>query len=104
MKKLNQNTVKESGLNAESIPSKQEEEITIMIKYCLVIIWDDVEPGLMGPYETPEERDEAAREFRETKGEEHGIYPLTITGNVKKIEINSYSGGDFVVFAFKEEE
>ena len=64
------------------------------MKYYLVFVEYDVEPALIGPYDYPSERDEAARSIRRTEGKEHGYYPLTVTGDAR-LEIGSYSGAFF---------
>lgn len=65
------------------------------MRYYILFVWRDVEPSLHGPYDTPDDRDAAARQLREEEGDEHGIYPLDATGQV---EVDCYSG------AFFEEE
>lgn len=63
------------------------------MNYHLLIIWDDVEPELRGPFEDRDTRDQAAVDFREAEGPEHGLYRVNM--NHGKIEINSYVGNDF---------
>lgn len=45
----------------------------------LLIIWNDVEPEVFGPYATTGERDDAARRMREQNGDKHGIFPLDLS-------------------------
>lgn len=42
----------------------------------LIFIWGDVEPAIIGPFSTPEERDREALKIRTTKGDRYGIYML----------------------------
>lgn len=66
----------------------------------LVVVYDDVEPTIHGPYATGEEQDRAAKELMNEpvyiEAFEGGIYPLTITSRGKAtVEIDSYPGGYF---------
>lgn len=65
------------------------------MNYYLIAVWGDVEPEILGPFTTTEERDMEATRFRNEEGDEHGLYPLDIRGNVEVIEISAYSGGFF---------
>lgn len=62
------------------------------MKNYLLVIWGDVEPKLLGPFDTPEERDQKAREIRKEEGDNHGIYALQAEG---KVEVDAYSGAFF---------
>jgi hypothetical protein len=72
-------------------------EAEIKYDYYIIFIWGDVDPALMGPYKTEEERDRIAREIRKEEGEEHGIYQLDVDKGTE-VGLYSYSG------AFFEEE
>jgi hypothetical protein len=61
-------------------------------KRFLLVVWGDVEPELLGPFKTQEERDRKAREIRTDEGDEHGLFPIDAAG---KVEVGSYSGGFF---------
>ena len=65
------------------------------LKKYLLFIYDDIEPEIMGPYDTDEDRDRVAKELREAHGNKHGIYKLD---GVHETNIETYSG------AFFEEE
>jgi hypothetical protein len=59
-------------------------------KYYLLVIWNDVEPELLGPYDTVEAMDTEAREIRKQDGEKrHGLFPVEATG---RVSIGGYSG------------
>ena len=67
-----------------------------MKNYYLIMVWDDVEPELFGPFPTHIERDAKAQEIREEDGSEHGLFPLDIVAEeLTEIEIGAYSGGFF---------
>lgn len=61
--------------------------------YYLLAVWGDVDPEIHGPYDTPEERDEAAGELRDSQ--DGGLYPITIMGDVQDVEVVAYAGGFF---------
>jgi hypothetical protein len=62
--------------------------------YYLLFVWEDVEPELIGPFDTIEERDSEAQKYRREHGEQHGYYPLeVITGC--KVEVGCFSGSFF---------
>ena len=46
--------------------------------YYLLFIWEDVEPALIGPFDTIEERDSEAQKYRKEQGEQHGYFPLQV--------------------------
>jgi hypothetical protein len=60
----------------------------------LLLVWNDVEPDIAGPYQTPEHRDTQARLFREEYGEDTGIYMLDIDNQGNPYS-GAYSGGFF---------
>jgi len=62
-----------------------------MNKY-LLIIWDDVEPGIIGPYKNEGVRNKTARNFRKINGPDHGIYQLDVVGTPS---IEAYSNEFF---------
>lgn len=62
------------------------------MKYYLLILWNDVEPELFGPFDTHEDRDTKAHEMRRKHGNENGYYRLQSESN---IEVDCYSGGEF---------
>ena len=61
-------------------------------KHYLLVMWGDVEPGLMGPFASEKARDRKAREIRKVNGDDDGLYPLEATG---KVAVGSYSGAFF---------
>ena len=61
--------------------------------YYLVIVWDDVEPELAGPFESEEDRDAHALSIRDKEGPEHGIYPLDLSDD--QPVIGAYPGAFF---------
>ena len=65
-------------------------------EYYLLFVWGDVEPKLIGPFQTPDERDKAALEKHKVEGEENGYYKLDMNGIVPEVDVYS---GDF----FEEE-
>ena len=62
-------------------------------QYFLLIVWEDIEPDLMGPFQTEEERDANAKEMKATFGDENGIFFLDLSGSVPSV--GAYSGGFF---------
>jgi len=50
------------------------------MKLYLLVIWDDIEPEVMGPYATTDDRLKRARDFREEEGDKHGVFRLDIEG------------------------
>ncbi len=48
------------------------------MKHYLFVTEDDVEPEIQGPFGSAEERDAAARAFRNEHGSDHGLFPLDI--------------------------
>jgi len=64
-----------------------------MTTYWLIFVWGDVEPELHGPFPTELERDNFAKYVRETEGNRHGFYPMTVTDGIP--DVRSYSGAFF---------
>jgi len=58
------------------------------MKFYLLFIWNDIEPDLLGPFETIEERNEKAKELYEENGNECGYFPIE---SDSKIFVSSYS-------------
>lgn len=65
------------------------------MKFYLIMVWGDVEPELMGPFSSPDARDDEARLLRDEHGDENGIYMLTIDKDKPDPEIEAYCGGFF---------
>jgi len=51
------------------------------VKRYLVIVWNDIEPELRGPYRSEAKRLEAAQSLHRKEGEEHCIFALDIEKN-----------------------
>lgn len=62
-------------------------------RHFLLVVWDDVEPEIMGPFPSEEARDEKARDLRHKEGPDHGIYPLSVTEEGMPL-VGAYAGGD----------
>ncbi len=62
-----------------------------MIEYYLVVVYNDIEPSLHGPFKSELWRDIEARRLRKSRGDEDGIYPMDIRDG--KPDIYTYSGG-----------
>jgi hypothetical protein len=62
------------------------------MKHYLLIVWGDLDPEIMGPFDTVEFRDRRAREIRKARGDKDGIYTLSAAG---KVEVDSYAGSFF---------
>lgn len=60
--------------------------------YYVLFIWNDIEPELIGPFDTEEERNRAALEKREAEGDSHGYFMLN---SPARVEISPYGGGFF---------
>ena len=65
------------------------------MNYYLVFIYDDTDPGIMGPYPSKAVRDDKAFDLRGEFGKNHGIYTLDIDASGKPT-IDAYSGGFFM--------
>jgi hypothetical protein len=57
----------------------------------LLVMWGDVEPQLIGPFDTDEARLEAARKHRREQSDEDGLYMLDAVGPVS---VWPFTGGD----------
>lgn len=70
-----------------------------MRNHYLLVVWNDVEPEILGPFKSAEERDRKAPEIRfdEPDGDDVGIYPLDIKaeGIPEEVAVGAYSGGFF---------
>jgi hypothetical protein len=59
----------------------------------LFVTLNDIEPEILGPFNTESERDKAAGIYRNTEGIESGIFRLDIDEKGKP-NTDSYSGGE----------
>jgi hypothetical protein len=62
------------------------------MKYYVLMIWEDVELELHGPFNTRAERDNEARRLRKEHGEYHGYYRLQSEGD---IDVDCFFGWEF---------
>ena len=62
--------------------------------YYILFIYENVEPELIGPYVSANERDEEAKEKRYQEGEEHGVFKLSVDLDFD-VEVSTYPGGFF---------
>jgi hypothetical protein len=69
-------------------------------KYWLIVVYGDLEPGLVGPYRTEAKRDKEAFTLQK-ESDENGVYWMDTAKN-KAPDIGSYSGG-FMSMGEKEE-
>ena len=68
-------------------------------QFHLVVVYGDVDPLIMGPFEDEESRDQRAIQLKRQHGDDHGIYMLDWkVGDDGGIvpEIYEYSAGFFV--------
>ena len=78
-----------------SIAAHSAERRTVDTFYYLLTVEGDVEPEVQGPFDNSEERDRAAKSYRE-EGFEGGLYPLDVRSPTEPIlEVGAYSGGFF---------
>lgn len=63
-----------------------------MKRYLLVVV-GDVEPELMGPYKSDALRLQAARTWRQEKGDEDGIFRIDV-GPYSSLNVRSFSGAE----------
>lgn len=62
----------------------------VKVKPYLLVVWNDIEPEIIGPFSSEESRLEAARDVRSKDSEKrHGIYCLEGEGHV---EVDSFAG------------
>jgi hypothetical protein len=64
-------------------------------KYWVLIVWNDIEPELHGPYENEDERDSHAKELKKEHGNDHGIFPLDVNDEGLP-EVGAYPAGFFM--------
>ena len=81
--------MKNPGLTLQEEQRKEQE-----MKYYLIMVWGDVEPGTYGPYPTEEKREEAAKELRREHGDKHGIYAADVEDN-GELTVYTFSGAFF---------
>ncbi len=62
------------------------------MKYYVLFVWNDIEPELIGPFDTEEERNQAALEKKRAEGDSHGYFMLN---SPARVEISPYGGGFF---------
>lgn len=64
------------------------------MKPYLLIVWNDIEPEIKGPFADEDERVNFAKGFRETDPEkDHGLYKVDASG---RVEIDTFSGDEAV--------
>lgn len=61
-------------------------------QHYLLFVWGSVEPEVLGPYATEEERTEAARALA---SDEHGIFRLDASGPV---EVDTFGASEIGLF------
>ena len=66
------------------------------VYFYLLLIEDDTDPDVQGPFVTENERNEAAREYR-AEGFDGGIFPIDITSGEEPVLVTTeaFSGGFF---------
>ena len=64
------------------------------MKYYVLVIWQDIEPTVCGPYSTEEERDQHAKAFRKNGGDKHGYYRMDCEADCAPI-VQAYPGSFF---------
>lgn len=64
--------------------------------YYVLVVWEDVEPELFGPYLSEKDRDSKALDLKEEHGDDHGIYWLNASDGLEPGEVGAYSGGFFI--------
>lgn len=47
--------------------------------YYLIFLWNLVDPQIVGPFKTAEERDEEAIKYQKEHGDTHGYFTLDVT-------------------------
>ena len=61
------------------------------MKFYLLVVWNDIEPEILGPFASEESRLAAARNIRrEDPNKDHGVYRLEAEGNVV---VGEFTGG-----------
>ena len=66
-----------------------------MVQFYLLVVVGDVEPELRGPFDTEEERDGVAFDYRRDNGDEDGLFPLDILPDCTP-RVGSYTNGFFM--------
>lgn len=66
-----------------------------MMNYYVLFIEGDVTPYLHGPYSTDKERNDKARELKRKRGDEHGIFPMSVNHETEEVYVGWYNGGFF---------
>jgi hypothetical protein len=64
-------------------------------KYYLIMVWQDIEPELHGPFRSVGMRNNHAKALRREHGKDHGLFPLNITAK-GLAKVGSYTGGFFM--------
>lgn len=64
-------------------------------RHYVLMVMDDIEPELRGPYRSAGKRDRRARELKRRHGDEHGLFRLDVTA-LGVPEVTAYSGGFFM--------
>ena len=64
------------------------------VKKYLLVVWGDVEPEILGPYDDEESRGARAIEIRREHGDGHGIFRLSAEA-IGAIEVSAFSNGFF---------
>jgi hypothetical protein len=64
------------------------------MKHYLFITWGDIDPEILGPFESEDTRDDRAKELKKEHGDENGIFMLDVEDNGMP-SANAYSGGFF---------
>jgi len=65
-----------------------------MNAYYVMVVWNDVEPELIGPYVSENVRDEEAKQLRAFNGNDHGIFALDMADG--KPSVFSWSAAFFM--------
>ena len=73
------------------------EEACNMKNLYLIVVYDDIEPKIEGPFDDEESRDRRSRQLKEDSGDENGIFPLDIVSENKPeaVSAGAYRGGFF---------
>lgn len=64
-------------------------------QYYVLLMRDDIEPELHGPFKHEKFRDACARRLRAVLGDEHGAFPMDISA-AGVLSVGTYSGGFFM--------
>jgi hypothetical protein len=63
--------------------------------YHVLIVYDDIEPELVGPFDTFQARDERSKELKRQHGNEHGIFTLDVDAKGTP-SVGAYPAGFFM--------